>query len=241
MNLGPAEVKKYFSEFEKIKPNKISDSEWVLFVPAYFLNQETIAIAQNAGFSIGAQNVHWEDQGAFTAELSGKVLKEIGIHWCLIAHSERRQFFGETNESAFKRIKKASQLGLSTVFCVGETLAERDADKTKFVLETQIRSLTQALKGTEFKNISVAYEPVWAIGTGKTATVIQAVEAHQWIREFLKNDLGFDKSNAISILYGGSVTPENAKELLVQPEIDGVLVGGASLKPESFSKILASL
>ena len=192
------------------------------------------------GSSIGlaAQNLYWEEKGAFTGEVSPLMLKEVGCHYVIIGHSERRQFFGETDETVNRRIKAALAQGLKVIFCIGETLKEREEGKTFPVIEKQVEGGLKGLSDKEMKNMVIAYEPVWAIGTGKTATPEQAEEVHRFIRGKIEKLYSREVSEEIRIQYGGSVTPENVKGLMNQPDIDGALVGGASLKAESFSKIV---
>ena len=166
------------------------------------------------------------------------MLAAIGVRWVIIAHSERRQFFHETDETAYRRTVAALAAGLKPIVCVGEKLAEREADETSAVLERQFHRGLGGLSAEQFAQIVIAYEPVWAIGTGQTATPDIAAEAHAFIRDQARSRFGHDAAQALRILYGGSVKPENAKELMAQEDIDGVLVGGASLKPESFASIV---
>jgi triosephosphate isomerase len=192
------------------------------------------------GSSIGlaAQNLYWEKKGAFTGEVSPLMLKEVGCHYVIIGHSERRQFFGETDETVNRRIKAALAQGLKIIFCIGETLKEREEGKTFPVIEKQAEGGLKGLGDQEMRNMVIAYEPVWAIGTGMTATPEQAEEVHRFIRGKIEKLYSREVSEEIRIQYGGSVTPENVKGLMNQPDIDGALVGGASLKAESFSKIV---
>ena len=171
--------------------------------------------------AVAAQNVHWEDEGAFTGEISPPMLRELGVYGAIVGHSERRQYFGETDETVGKRARAALAAGLSVIACVGETEAEREAGETEDVLRRQVSVLEPD------ENLVVAYEPVWAIGTGKTATPELAQEAHAFIKSLLD----------VPLLYGGSVKPDNASELLAQPDVDGALVGGASLDVDSFLEI----
>lgn len=187
---------------------------------------------------LAAQNLYWEEKGAFTGEVSPLMLKEVGCHYVIIGHSERRQFFGETDETVNRRIKAALAQGLKVIFCMGETLKEREEGRTFSVVERQMSGGLKGLGDKELRNIVTAYEPVWAIGTGKTATPEQAEEVHRFIREKVEKLYSRKVSEEIRIQYGGSVTPENIKGLMSQPDIDGALVGGASLKAESFSKIV---
>ncbi len=182
---------------------------------------------------LGAQNVFYEDKGAFTGEISPAMLLSAGCTHVIIGHSERRQFFSETDEIVNKKIKNAGKNNLETILCIGESLKEREDNKTFEVLEKQ---LSGSLKDVPMQGVDIAYEPIWAIGTGKTATPQQANEAHMFIREWLKKNK--ENTDRVRILYGGSVTPENIKILMAEPGINGALVGGASLKPDSFAKIV---
>ena len=187
---------------------------------------------------LAAQNLYWEEKGAFTGEISPIMLKEVGCHYVIIGHSERRQIFAETDETVNRRIKAALAHRLKVIFCIGETLQEREGEKTFSVIEKQIEGGLKGLGDQEIRNTVIAYEPVWAIGTGKTATPEQAEEVHGFIRRKLGKHYSREVSEEIRIQYGGSVTPENIRGLMDQPNIDGALVGGASLKGDSFSKIV---
>ncbi len=188
--------------------------------------------------ALAAQNLHWEDFGAYTGEICAKMLKDIGCQYVIIGHSERRQYFNETNRSVNKRLKAVLQEGMVPILCVGEVLEERKSDQTLAVVEKQIR---EGLEGIAIKSageLVVAYEPVWAIGTGETATPDQAQEVHAAIRKILKDLYGDGVAEGVRIQYGGSVKPDNARTLMNQPDLDGALVGGASLKAESFLGIV---
>ena len=187
---------------------------------------------------LAAQNLFWEGKGAFTGEVSPQMVKEVGCHYVIIGHSERRQYFGETDETVNRRIKAALGHGLEVIFCIGETLKEREDGKTFSVIEKQIEGGSKGLSDRDWREMVIAYEPVWAIGTGKTATPEQAEEVHRFIRGKVEKLYSRQVSEEIRIQYGGSVTPENVRGLMSQPNIDGALVGGASLKAESFSKIV---
>jgi triosephosphate isomerase (TIM) len=193
---------------------------------------------EGSSIRLAAQNLYWEEKGAFTGEISPLMLKEVGCQYAIIGHSERRQFFGESDETVNRRIKAALATGLKVIFCIGETLMEREEAKTFSVIERQVSGGLKGLSDKESKNMTIAYEPVWAIGTGKTATPEQAEEVHRFIREKMEKLYSRDVSEETRIQYGGSVTPDNVKGLMNQPNIDGALVGGASLKVESFSKIV---
>jgi len=189
----------------------------VVICPPFTSLSEAVA----SGITTYGQNVHWEDEGAFTGEVSPRMLLDLGVEGAIVGHSERRQYFGETDETAWSRAELALEAGLGVVYCVGELEAERDAGQTEVVLRRQVSVLSA------HDRLVVAYEPVWAIGTGKTATADQAQEAHAFIKSLVD----------VAVLYGGSVKPENAEELLSQPDVDGALVGGASLEVESFTAI----
>ncbi len=187
---------------------------------------------------LAAQNVHWEKEGAFTGEVSAPMLKELGVRYAVIGHSERRQFFGETDAGVNKRAKAALANGLRPIVCVGETLKEREANRTEQVIKTQITGGLAGLSKNEMLETVIAYEPVWAIGTGKTASPQQAQDVHAFIRKLIASLFDADTGARVRIQYGGSVKPDNAKELLGQPDIDGALVGGASLKADGFAAIV---
>lgn len=191
-----------------------------------------------SNIKLGAQDLFWEEEGAFTGEISGKMLKDAGCEYVIIGHSERRQYFGETNESVRKKIKKALEIGLKPIFCIGETLGEREDGKTEKVLDMQVREGLKDFNKSQLNELVIAYEPVWAIGTGKVATETQAQEAHRFIRNLLEELFGDAIKNSVRIQYGGSVKPENITAIIQQPDVDGALVGGASLNSDSFTKIV---
>jgi triosephosphate isomerase len=193
---------------------------------------------EGSSVRLAAQNLYWEEKGAFTGEVSSLMLKDVGCHYVIIGHSERRQFFRETDETVNRRIKTALARGLKVIFCIGETLKEREEGRTFSVIERQVEGGLKGLSAQEMKDLVIAYEPVWAIGTGKTATPEQAEEVHRFIRGKMEKLYSHEVSEEIRIQYGGSVTPENIKGLMNQPNIDGALVGGASLKSDFFSKIV---
>ena len=197
-----------------------------------------IAAATGSGVAVGAQNMHFADEGAFTGETSPLMLKALGATHVILGHSERRQYFAETDEIINKKLKTALQHQLIPIVCVGEVLAEREAGKTEEVLLRQTRGVLAGITASEAVPIVIAYEPVWAIGTGKTATPQLAAEAHSVIRKEVANLLGAETAANLRILYGGSVKPDNATALMNEEEIDGALVGGASLDPQSFAKIV---
>ena len=187
---------------------------------------------------MGAQNVHWEKSGAYTGEISADMLKEKGCTYVIVGHSERRQYFGETDETVNRRARATLAAGLKPIVCVGETLAERDSGDTFKVIERQIAKGLAGIQGKEWDSVVIAYEPVWAIGTGRTATAAQAQEVHAAIRKQLGQMAGAGVAAQIRIQYGGSMKPDNAKELMSQPDIDGGLIGGAALQADSFVAIV---
>ena len=193
---------------------------------------------EGTGIGLAAQNMHWEDEGAFTGEISAPMLKEIGVDYCIIGHSERRQYFAETDETVNRKVRKALSVGILPILCCGESLETRDAGKEKEFVEAQIRVDFADIPAEDAVKVTVAYEPIWAIGTGRTASPQQAQDMCAYIRSVLLDIYGEDVSEEITIQYGGSVKPENASELMNQEDIDGALVGGASLKPASFLEII---
>lgn len=188
--------------------------------------------------ALGAQNMHWEPQGAFTGEISPGMLKSAGCRYVIIGHSERRQFFGETDQTVNRKIRAAITAGLQPVFCIGETETERETGQTFSVLDKQTQNGLEDFVLQDLKSLVVAYEPVWAIGTGKTATKEQAQEVHAYVRRQLAERMDPDFAASLRILYGGSVKPSNIKELMAMPDVDGALVGGASLDPDAFSQLV---
>jgi len=209
----------------------------VVVCPPFTDLKDAAAACAGSNVALGAQNVHWEASGAFTGEISAAMLKDLGVKYAIVGHSERRQYFGETDETVNKRTKAALAAGLIPIVCVGETLAERDAGKMEEVVVRQTKIGLSDL-GSDLKQVVIAYEPVWAIGTGRTASPAQAQEVHALIRRTLAEISSGDIANGIRIQYGGSMKPENAKELMSQPDIDGGLIGGAALKADSFAAIV---
>jgi triosephosphate isomerase (TIM) len=217
------------------KLNGLSDRD-VLICPPFTAVSAAAQELQGSTLFWGGQNAHWEREGAFTGDISAHMLADLGCKYAIVGHSERRQLFGETDAMINKRMHGALAAGLTPIVCIGETLAEREAGKTFAVLERQIKESLAGLSPSA--SIVIAYEPVWAIGTGKTATPAQAQEAHAYVRKQFEGLYGESSAKAVRILYGGSVKPDNAKTLMEQPDIDGALVGGASLDADSFSKIV---
>ena len=197
-------------------------------------------VIKGSNIRLAAQNVYWEDSGAFTGEVSAPMLKDVGCDYVIIGHSERRQYFGETNETVNQKVKSALSHDLEPIICVGEQLEDREAGRTETVIENHVSGGIADLSAAQLLNSIIAYEPVWAIGTGKTATPAQAQEVHSYIRKLLKDAYSDDVASQVRIQYGGSVKPENAAELMAQHDVDGALVGGASLQAESFAQIVKS-
>lgn len=197
-------------------------------------------ILQDSSIALGAQNLFWKDHGPFTGETSGKMLKDVGCQYVIVGHSERRQYFTETDDMINRKMMAAIQIGLNPILCVGETLEERESDRTLDVVRNQLQNGLRDFDENAIQKITVAYEPVWAIGTGKTATPEQAEDVHRFIREWLKEHFNELDAEKICIQYGGSVKPANARALFSKPNIDGALVGGASLKAEDFAGIITA-
>ena len=205
--------------------------------PTFTSLATAVEILKGSNVKVGAQNIHWADNGAYTGEISGAMLKEIGVEYVIIGHSERRQYFGETDETVNQRIKAALKYGLKPIVCIGETLNERESGVTNTVLEKQIRGAFADISAADMDAITIAYEPVWAIGTGKTATPDVAQETHAFIRSVLTALYG-DKAQDIVVQYGGSMKAENSGALVSKQDIDGGLIGGAALKADSFTALI---
>lgn len=235
MNKNPEEAKKYLEEF--IPLVKDTSAEVILCAP-YLDLKCMVKHTNGSNVKIGAQNMHWEETGAYTGEISGSMLKSIGVEYVIIGHSERRGYFAETDETVNKKIKAAFANELKPIVCVGETLEEREQGKTKEIITTQTRLALEGLTNEQVENTIIAYEPIWAIGTGKTATSEDANNSIKEIRDEICKIYGQMTSERVIIQYGGSVKPTNAKELFNTSDIDGALVGGASLKPEDFAGIV---
>lgn len=216
---------------------EVSGVEIIVAPPFTTLAAVRDAIA-DSNIRLSAQDVYSEDSGAFTGEVSAPMLKDVGCDYVIIGHSERRQYFGETNESVNEKVKAALAHGLKPIICVGEQLEERESGQTEAVIADHVTGGTTGLSAAELLSCVIAYEPVWAIGTGKTATPAQAQEVHSFIRGLLTKAYSAEVASQVCIQYGGSVKPENASELMAQPDVDGALVGGASLEAESFAQIV---
>lgn len=210
----------------------------VAICPPFTCLNEVSDIISESNIALGAQNMHWKDEGAFTGEISPPMLKDVGCKYVILGHSERRQYFAETNELVNKKTKAALQYGLTPIVCVGETIEERKAGKTFDVVKDHIQHGLKGLSAEELRKVVIAYEPVWAIGTGLTAKPKQAQEVHRFIRGLLSDMSDADIACDITIQYGGSVKPENTKDLMKENDIDGALVGGASLDADSFTAIV---
>ena len=220
----------------KAKP---SASE-VVVCPTYVALDRVAAVMAGSPVLLGAQDMHWESQGAYTGKISADMLKAIGVTYVILGHSEQRAYFHETDETVNKKTIKALAEGLRPIVCVGETLAEREAEITEKVVETQVRGAYAGVSAADALDTVIAYEPVWAIGTGRNATPHQAQEVHRFIRNLLASLYGDSVSNALRIQYGGSMKPDNAAELLSQADVDGGLIGGAALKVDAFLGIIAA-
>lgn len=237
MNNDLKESEKLIVELKNLLQNEKPNCD-VIVCPPYTSLSEASKLLKGSQIKLGAQNMHFEENGAFTGEVSASMLKSVGCEYVILGHSERRHIFGESNEMINKKIKKALSAGLKPIFCVGELLEERENGSTNDVVKKQILKGLAEISADDMKNIIVAYEPVWAIGTGKTASPAQAQEVHEFIRDLIEITYSLEVANDLVIQYGGSVKPDNAKELISQKDIDGALVGGACLKADSFLGII---
>ena len=237
MNKDVKEASDFISAFQKEMAGYNGPAESVI-CPPFIALDAAAKFLLGTQIKLGAQNLHFENDGAFTGEISARMLKSLGVHYVIVGHSERRQFFGETDEIVSKKVNKALSAGLKVILCVGESLSERDGGTTEKVLERQVRAALAGLTAQQLASLVVAYEPIWAIGTGRNATPQQAQDAHAFIRKTVAGMLGADAAANLTIQYGGSVKPDNAAQLLSQPDVDGALVGGASLAADSFTKIV---
>lgn len=239
MNMTSSEVAPYLEVFRQ-ETEKLNDVDIVIIPPFTAITKASEILGGAQKIRLGAQNMSPEAKGAYTGEISAPMLRDLFVRYVLVGHSERRRLFGETDELVRRKLVTALASELRPILCVGETLEERQAGQEKAVLEGQLRGALEGLTPDQISEVIVAYEPVWAIGTGLTATPEQAQEAHLFIRDYLGKLAGTSLANKARILYGGSVTPANAKELMSQPDIDGALVGGASLDPRGFAEIAAA-
>ena len=234
MNKTIAEAVEFVNDIK----GKLNDADVDVVICAPFtLLKDLKEVTKGSNIKIGAQNMHFAENGAFTGEISSTMLKELSIDYVIIGHSERRQYFNETNETCNKKVLKALEVGIDPILCCGETLEERETDKTKDVVKTQVISGLANVKAEDLSKVIIAYEPIWAIGTGKTATAKQANDVISYIREVIASLYG-ELANQVRIQYGGSVKPSNVVEIMGQSDIDGALVGGASLKPSDYISLV---
>lgn len=238
MNMLPNEAMDFINKLTPLV--KSTKNEVILCVPFTDLFYALLT-AQDTNIKIGAQNMHFEESGAYTGEVSGKMLKSINVQYVIIGHSERRAYFNETDETVNKKIKAAFENELKPIVCVGENLEQRETGKTIEIITTQVEKALEGLTNEQVENTIIAYEPIWAIGTGKTATAEQANDAIKSIRDKICQKYGQNTADSVIIQYGGSVKSTNAKELFEMSDIDGALVGGASLKPDEFAKIVNAI
>jgi triosephosphate isomerase (TIM) len=239
MHLGPTEAERFFAAFLPACPH--SENRSIAFFPAAVsLAPARAAVAGRGDISLGVQNLYWEAKGAFTGEISASMAVDAGARLALVGHSERRHVFGETSEDTRRKVSAALAAGLAPMLCVGELLDDREAGRAGAVVEEQLRAVFDALEEEEARRVLIAYEPVWAIGTGRTASPADAREMHAEVRSYLDGRYGPSVAAAAAVLYGGSVKPENAAELIAEEGVDGLLVGGASLDPAGFARICAT-
>ena len=230
----PSEGEKFIDDFNKLMLN--IDGVEVIFCPPFSALFNIDGLLKNTPYKLGAQNCHWENEGAFTGEISVSMLNDVGVDYVIIGHSERRHVFNESDEWINNKVNAVLKGGLDPILCIGETIDQRRSNETKIVLTQQ---LSEGLKGvSDLSKVIIAYEPVWAIGTGETASVEQVEEAHNWVKEIIAEMYSKDIADKTAILYGGSVKPNNAEELFEIQNVDGFLIGGASLKLDSFSDII---
>ena len=237
MNMTQAESERFVDSFLR-DTGEISDVEVVIIPPFTAIPKVTEALGKAHNIKVGAQNMYWEKNGAFTGEISASLLRDLFVNYVVLGHSERRTLFGETDEMVNRKVRAAREAKLRPIVCVGETLDQRDKGNVEKILSIQLRGSLAGLKPKELQESVIAYEPVWAIGTGRNATPQQAQQAHAFIRHILREMSDENTADRVRIQYGGSVKPENARELMSQADIDGALVGGASLDPRSFSQIV---
>ncbi|MFZ5476992.1 MAG: triose-phosphate isomerase [Myxococcota bacterium] len=236
MYKGPADADALAGELKRhLSGQSVAD---VAVAPPFLSLPAVAARLKQSGVHLAAQNLHWEPQGAFTGEVSGEMLRSVGVAYCIVGHSERRQLFGETDATVEKKVQACFRSGLLPILCVGETLAEREANDAEKVVERQLAAALGKLQADQIPSVTIAYEPVWAIGTGKVATPAQAQEMHAFVRGWLTTHFPAFVPRTTRILYGGSVKASNADGLLSQPDIDGALIGGASLVAEEFVGIV---
>jgi triosephosphate isomerase len=236
MYKNQADTRAFFAAFKPLVAG-VSDCD-VVVAPPFTNIPAAVEAIKGTAVGISGQDLFWEKEGAFTGQISAGMLVEAGCRYSIIGHSERRQFFGETDETVLKKTKAALAAGLTPIVCIGEILADREAGNTEKVIEAQFRGSVGALTPEEFSRILIAYEPVWAIGTGRTATPEIAAAVHEFVRQCAGKQFSAGHASALRILYGGSVKPDNMQGLMAQDELDGALVGGASLDPKSFASLV---
>ncbi len=236
MNLPPSEARLLAKNLKESlgDPGDVD----VVVAPPFVSLYPVAEVLRGSGITLSGQDLFWEENGAFTGETSPTMLLDVGCEYVIIGHSERRQYFGETEETVNKKVRAALVHGLRQIICIGESLDQRENGETFKIVEAQLDGGLKDLNGEAIRSMTIAYEPIWAIGTGKTATPDQAQEVHKFIRDYLKKHFGPDIGGGVRIQYGGSVNPENIDDLMVKPDIDGALVGGASLKAETFVRIV---
>ncbi len=235
MNMTPSEARNLINDLKPLVKDAGCD---VVICPPYVDLALASELVKGSNIHLGAQNIHWAEKGAFTGEVSANMLKELGVEYAIIGHSERRQYFGETDETVNARAKAAIAAGITPIICVGESLEERESGKTEAKVRAQVEKGLEGIAAEDVAKLVIAYEPIWAIGTGKTATDEQANETIGVIRETVAKVFGADTGAAVRIQYGGSMNPKNVKGLMAMPEIDGGLIGGASLKAVDFSQVV---
>jgi triosephosphate isomerase len=237
MNMTQGEAARFVDTF-LLEIGEINNVDVVIIPPFTAIAKVTEALAKAHNIKVGAQNMYWEKSGAFTGEISAPLLRDLFVHYVVLGHSERRTLFGETDEMVNRKVHAAHEAKLRPIVCVGESLEQRDKGNVEKILSIQLRGSLAGLKPRELQETVIAYEPVWAIGTGRNATPAQAQDAHAFVRHTLAEMADKTIAERVRIQYGGSVKPENARELMSQPDIDGALVGGASLDPRSFAQIV---
>ncbi|KUG25791.1 triosephosphate isomerase [hydrocarbon metagenome] len=239
MNMNLSGTIELISAIKKELSKSESKTE-VIVCPPFTSLETAVTLVKGSSIKAGAQNMHYENDGAFTGEISADMLKSVGCEYVILGHSERRTLFGESDEMINKKVKKALSSGLKPIFCVGETLEEREKGLTEKIVENQVKNGLSGIEESDLSDLIIAYEPVWAIGTGKTASPEQAQEVHKFIRNLISKLYSNNFADNLTIQYGGSVKPDNAEELFSQPDIDGGLIGGASLQADSFVTIVNS-
>jgi triosephosphate isomerase len=237
MNMTQGEAARFVDTF-LLDIGEINDVDVVIVPPFTAIARVTEALGKANNIKVGAQNMYWEKSGPFTGEISAALLRDLFVHYVVLGHSERRTFFGETDEIVNRKVRAAHAATLRPIVCIGETLEQRDKGNVEKILSIQLRGSLAGLNPKELQETVIAYEPIWAIGTGRNATPDQAQDAHAFIRHTLREMVDAATAERVRVQYGGSVKPENARELMSQPDIDGALVGGASLDPRSFAQIV---